>query len=81
MPTHKILDNTVISASINEIKSIDLIALSGGIYSLKISSEVYDEICMGFPKERLETIEKYIEKIDGKEYEKYEILFEYLSKR
>ena len=81
MPTNKILDNTVISASVNEIKSINLIAISGSVYSLKISSEVYDEISVGFSRERLETIEKYIEKIDGKKYEKYERLFEYLSKR
>ncbi len=81
MPTSKILDNTVISAAINEIKSVNLIAISGSIYPLKMSSEVYDEICAGFSGKRLEIIEKYIEKIDGRRHEKYQSLFEYLSKR
>ena len=46
--TTKIIDNTVISASLKEINSINLIAKCLERYSLATSIEVYDETKEGF---------------------------------
>lgn len=81
MATNKILDNTVISAAVNEIKSLNLISISSKAYPLKASSEVYDEISRGIPEDNFEEITQHIEKIDCNVYGNYRELFDYLSAR
>ena len=81
MATSKILDNTVISAAVNEIKCIDLISISSQAYSLKASFEVYEEVSRGILKEDFKKINKHIEKVDCRRHVNYRELFEYLSAR
>ncbi len=45
--TTKILDNTVISAAINEIKAVDLLSICSANYPLVTSKEVFYEACRG----------------------------------
>nr|WP_300999239.1 DUF3368 domain-containing protein [Methanoculleus sp.] len=47
MKTTKILDNTVISAAINEIKAINLLSICSASYALVTSLEVFHEACGG----------------------------------
>ncbi len=58
--TTKILDNTVISASIKEIKSINLIEKCLMGYSVATSMEVYEETSRGFEEK---TVTSFYEKI------------------
>lgn len=70
--TTKILDNTFISASIGDIKSIDLISTSSRVYNLETSEEVYKETCNGYDEKIVTQIYQSIKvkKINHAEYER-----------
>lgn len=76
--TTKIIDNTVISASLKEINSINLIAKCLERYSLATSIEVYDETKEGF--NHLDCY-KQISIFDMKDNKLFIVLIEYLSNR
>jgi predicted nucleic acid-binding protein len=59
--TVKIADNTLISAAINEIKSIDILEVCCGIYRFFATSEVYKETAEGFDTKKVEKVFKNIE--------------------
>ncbi len=78
--TTKIFDNTVISSSINEIESINLIEKCLERYSIVTSIEVYEETKKGFPEQSKESYKK-ISIFDLKDNKLFAILIEYLSDR
>lgn len=77
--TTKIIDNTVISASLKEITSINLIAKCLERYSLATSIEVHDETQEAFNKNM--DCYKKISIFDMKENQLFIVLIEYLSNR
>lgn len=58
--TVKILDNTVISVSINELHSINLIQLCSTIYDITTTHHVFTEAKKGFSKAVIKEISNYI---------------------
>lgn len=75
--TTKIIDSTVIIASLKEISSIDLIAKCSERYSLATSIEVYDETKEAFNYDR--NCYKKIRIFDMNENKLFIVLMEYLS--
>lgn len=59
--TTKILDNTVITASLNEIKCIDLIKKCSEGYKIGVTFEVIEECKMGFKSKMLRDYLKIIQ--------------------
>jgi hypothetical protein len=79
--TVKILDNTVISASLREIVSINLLERCSKRYDIVTSQEVYEEAKRGFTDKRLGVLKKLI-MVDNLKYENdYSNLIEYLEAR
>lgn len=81
MVTTKILDNTVISAFINEITSIKIIDVCAEQYDLVTSNCVYDETSKAIEKDILKEIYKNISVIKKDGEENYENALEYLKNR
>lgn len=79
--TTKILDNTVISASIKEITCLDFIELCSKIYHIETSLEVFHEANRGF--NRVATNKRFgcIRVIDLRDNEQYRSLLDYLKSR
>lgn len=84
--TTKIMDNTVISASIREINSIDLIKVCSSKYYISTTPEVFNETRIGFNKTLINRIYSFIElhEIKGKDYEDllkwFEVRYPYLHR-
>jgi predicted nucleic acid-binding protein len=81
MTTTKILDNTVISAFINEITSIKIIDVCTKQYDLVTSNYVYDETSKAINKDMLNDIYKNIGIIKRDGEKNYENALEYLKNR
>ena len=79
--TTKILDNTVISASIKEIKCIDLIKKCLERYNIVTSIEVYEETSRGFGEQTITTFYKKITVYNLRNNKLFLILLEYLEDR
>jgi predicted nucleic acid-binding protein len=82
--TTKIVDNTVISASIREINSIDLIEVCSSNYYISTTVEVFNETRKGFNKTLIDRIYASIElyELKNKDYEDllnwFEVRYPYL---
>ena len=81
MITTKILDNTVISAFINEIPSIKILDICVRQYDLVTTSCVYDETSKAVEKEMLIDNYKNISIIKKNGEENYDAALEYLMNR
>ncbi len=79
--TTKILDNTVLSASIKEIKCIDLIKTCSSKYNLATTEEVFDECQDGFDGIQIEEQLKLIDVHNLMNNEKYCELKDFLLAR
>lgn len=79
--TTKILDNTVISASLKEIGSINLIAKCLERYEVVTSIEVYEETTDGFENSKIKECYKKIQVFDLSKHHLFVVLIEYLSDR
>lgn len=77
----KILDNTVLSVSLNNINSIDLLEKCMQRYNLATSQEVYEESEKGFDIKILEQCFKRIIIHDLRNDIKYNMLLDYLIRR
>lgn len=78
--TVKIIDNTVISASINEIRTINLIQLCSTQYDISTTSHVFTEAKNGFSKEVIEELSNYISVSNGMN-QKFEEVLNWLEQR
>ena len=76
--TTKILDNTFISAGVDEIKCVNIIKICSGIYPLSTTLEVYNETKREFDNGLVEEIYKYIDvpDVDDKIHKKMILLLE-----
>lgn len=81
MTTTKIIDNTVVSAFINEILCIDMFEICCKEYHFSTSIEVYYESKRGFSGVDLNKIDKRIEIVSKKGDFKYEEIIAYLKNR
>ncbi|MDK2891414.1 MAG: hypothetical protein PWR21_2046 [Methanoculleus sp.] len=79
LKTTKILDNTVISAAINEIKAVDLLSICNENYAMVTSMEVFHEACGG-SRHRV-TKEYQIEIRDKAKDQKFTQIISYLCDR
>ncbi|MDD4211611.1 MAG: hypothetical protein PHC46_04430 [Clostridia bacterium] len=79
--TQKVLDNTVISAGIKEIKAINLIQECAKHYPLSTAKEVYEETKSGFKKEIVEECYKLIQIKDLSNNQDYNSKMSFLQKR
>lgn len=78
--TVKILDNTIISASVNELRSINLLKLCSSQYDLTTTSYVYEEAKNGFSEEIIKEIGHYIV-ISQSQNSKFDELLNWLERR
>lgn len=81
MTTSKILDNTVISAFINEIRAIELIEICQKEYVLVTTDCVYGETSRGFSQSIIDLNYKNIRVIKKNGGQKYDIALDYLRNR
>lgn len=79
--TTKIFDNTVISASLKEITSIELIKKCLKRYQIATSIEVFEETKNGFENLDIENCYKQIKIFDLRKNKLYSTLINYLSNR
>ncbi len=79
--TTKILDNTVISASIKEITCLNFIERCSQIYHIVTSFEVFHEANIGFDKGTTNKQFRCIRVIDLRHTEQYRSLLDYLKNR
>ncbi|ENN96001.1 hypothetical protein J422_04640 [Methanocaldococcus villosus KIN24-T80] len=78
--TTKILDNTVISAGLKEIKTIDLIERCLKRYKLATSKHVFEETLKGFSNSTIKNCYSDI-KVHETDEETLNFLLDYLEKR
>jgi len=79
--TTKILDNTVISASINEITCLDFVERCSKIYPIETSLEVFHETERGFDKVTTNKRFRCIRVIDLRYHGQYRSLLNYMKNR
>ncbi len=81
MTVTKIVDNTVITAALSEIKCVDLFSVCSNVYHLATSSEVYSEASDGFDSQTLSGICGLFRIFDKTSDHDYAALFTYLQNR
>lgn len=79
--TTKIIDNTVISTSLKEIKCVNLIKKCSEVYAISTSSEVCEESYKGFSEAILKELYKIVVVHNLTKDERYLLLMDYLQTR
>jgi len=78
--TVKILDNTVISVSVNELRSVNLIQLCSTRYDVTTTHHVFNEAKKGFSKVVIKDISNYIT-ISNSQNPRFDEILNWLERR
>ena len=78
--TSKAVDTTVISASLREIQSIDILGQTSMVYDVITSRDVQQELETGFDPATVKRILGFVEVVDI-DHEAYEPLMDWLERR
>ncbi len=79
--TTKVMDNTIISTSLKEIKCVNLIKKCSERYTIATSYEVYLESCKGFSETLLKELYKTVVVRNLTDDKRYILLIDYLQTR